>query len=437
MWDQYDIGFSNNRGELTDSSSSVPSQSGSQSNPVSTSQVPNFSNPVNSTGNPLVGLPASITIIIPISVQDSVPVGVSVSFSAKIPAKAKVEIPPNFPACGNISRRKQNFREGGGDKERRERLRAARIRRYRRRPRCASSRHPPTGSNERWRSRPDGDTRNGNGVPPKDILQQAATNAGGPVPTEILETVLENVQRVEAENLELNDRFETLESQQAENLRTAESIGQDIEDALGRLTELERQERGAWPGFHAECWKGIHEQPWDCVEGVCYVRCSVCDTAMRKPSDKGEALVCSTCRVKSAKSRNSTTVGFEWAAEAKARKNGSPRLTGKISPTRKGGADHLEDDSDAAGPDADAEEADSESSYRGRAATRTESHKKRWREEEAMSRFGWTRRSLSRQATGYPVETLRREELLSATWLYLIFASKAGIVASESFLSEV
>ncbi|RYP07171.1 hypothetical protein DL765_009245 [Monosporascus sp. GIB2] len=376
MWDQYNIGFGNNRVE------------------------------------PPASLPASLTISIPISARDGVPVEDSVSFPAKVPVKVKVETPPNLPAGGYPQRE----REVSGASILRGLASAClavalldpaqlnglpplllALPRNISRRRAEETRRA---ANDK--ERPEfGDTGATRGVTPREILQQAATNSGGLVPTEILEMVLENVGQVEAENLELNDGLRALESQQEENPRRAESIGQGIEDTLERLAELERQERGAWPGFP----------------------CKMLERDSRAaPRDKGKAPVCSTCKVKAAESRHSTTAGFGSAAEAEARKNGSPRLRGKISPARNRGADQLEDDLDAAGPrnesatgvwrgsessdekqsprqkrrrlsDADAEEADSESSYRGRAATRTEESRKKRRQEQKESGHKPTRRS--------------------------------------------
>ncbi|RYP86127.1 hypothetical protein DL770_004961 [Monosporascus sp. CRB-9-2] len=394
MWDQYDIGFGNNRDELTDSSSSAVSLPGSQSTSQSINQLD----------------PGAVALPIP---------DVAVNFPAKVPVEVKV------------TANKQTCRYPQGERSSAAKWAAAYVvgaaKKHFDKVADIYERVEETRRAKNEKERPEfGHTGAPRGVPPQDILQQAATSAGGLVPTEILNATLENIPEVEAHILELNDRLETLESQQAENLRTAESIEQDIEDAQERLAELERQERKAWPGFHARCWKGIHEQPWDCVEGVCYVRCGVCDTAMRKPCVKGKAPVCSTCKVKAAKTRNSTTAGLKkLAVKAGARENGSTILMGKIAPSRKRGANQLEDDADAAGPhtessagswhnsgndydeqsprqkrrrlsDADAEEADSsESNYRGRAATRAEeSRKKRWQAEEEESSPKLARRSL-------------------------------------------
>ncbi|RYP66223.1 hypothetical protein DL769_006067 [Monosporascus sp. CRB-8-3] len=390
MWDQYDIGFGNNRANLS--------------------------------VKPSASLPAGL--------PDGVSASISINFPAKVPVEVKVA--PNKQAC----RYPQG--EGSGAAKWAASNVVGAAKKHLEKVTDIFERAEETRRAENDKERPEfGDTGATRGVPPQDVLQQAATNAGGLVPAEILDAVLENVREVETQNLELNDRLGELENQQAEYLRTTDSIGQDIEDAQERLAELERQEGGAWPGFHAKCWKGIHEQPWDCVEGVCYVRCGVCDTAMRKRSDgHGKAPVCSTCKVKAAKSRNSATTGLKkLAAEAKGRQNGSPRLAGKISPARKRGADRLEDDSDAAGShgegltrswhtsgsyheeqsprrqkrrrasDAKAQEADSESSYRGRAATRTvESRKKRRQAEDEESSRKPTRRSLriSRQRGTQP-----------------------------------
>ncbi|RYP65991.1 hypothetical protein DL771_008038 [Monosporascus sp. 5C6A] len=397
MWDQYDIGFGYNR------------------------------------VSPSASLQVSVPISIPISVQDSVPVNVFFSFPAKDPVKVKVKVPANFPVKAVKQARRYPQSESAAKKHFEKKgasfLQKA-YKAYEKAQNVADMVSLVTDIFDRVEEgkrakneieRPEfKDTDAARGVHPQDVLRQAATDAVGLVPTAVtgktLDTILENFRQVEAQNVELQDRLTALENQQEENLQTTDSIEEEVEDVQERLRELERQDGRTpghtrkWPGLYAKCWKRIHKEPWECVEGVCYLICSLCHTAMPKRGHSGKAPVCRTCKTKAARTRKSTEASFKKLAnEAKARSNGALRPTGEIPTVRKRGAEELEDEPDVPGQDpssstgswrspnsgteqeeqstrrkrrrvsdTDVNEPDSDSIYRGRRPTRTqESSKKR------------------------------------------------------------
>ncbi|RYP41853.1 hypothetical protein DL767_000682 [Monosporascus sp. MG133] len=400
MWDQYDIGFGNCR------------------------------------ANPSASFPASVPISIPISVRDSVQVGVFFSFPVKVPTNLPVktvkqarrypksESAAKWAASYVVGAAKKHFEKKGASF-----LHKA-YKAYEKAQNAADVVSLVTDIFERVEEgrkaknqieRPEfNDIDAARGVHPQDILRQAATNTGGLVPTavtgEALDTILENFRQVEAQNVELEDRLAALENQQEENFQTTGGIEEEFEDVQERLRELERQDvrtpgnTGIWPGFYAKCWNRIHEEPWQCVEGVCYLICNLCRTAMPKRGDSGKAPVCRTCKNKAARRRKPTEADFNrFAEEVKARSNGVLRPAGEIAPVRKRRAEELEDEPDVPGQDtanstgswhsskpdteqegqstrqkrrrvsdADVDEADSDSAYRGRRPTRTqEGFKKR------------------------------------------------------------
>ncbi|RYP41715.1 hypothetical protein DL768_010449 [Monosporascus sp. mg162] len=407
MWDQYDIGFGNNRACL----------------PAS--------------------VPISIPIGIPISVRDNVQIGIFFSFPPKVPVKVNDKVPTNvrvvktvkqahrYPQSETYVSETPSFRGPWRPFAwrrvcyiQRSEMGCIAYKAYERAQNVADVMSLVADIFERVeegkklknkRERPEfNDTDAARGVHPQDVLRQAAMNTGGLVPTavtgESLNNILENVRQVETQNVELKDRPTAPESHQEEDFQTIDSIDEEVGDFQERLKELERQDgrtpgnTAIWPGFYAKCWNRIHDAPWQCVEGVCYLICSLCHTAMPKRGDSGKAPVCCSCQNTAAKRRKPAEAGLKKFADViKARSNGALWPAGETASVRKRRAEELEGEPDGPGQntanstglwhssnpgteqeeqstrrkrrrvsDADVDEADSDSAYRGRRPTRTQ-----------------------------------------------------------------
>ncbi|RYO92592.1 hypothetical protein DL764_008114 [Monosporascus ibericus] len=292
MWDQYDIGFGNNKASLQ----------------------------------------ASVPISILIGVQHSIQVGVIFSFPAKVLIKVKLEEPTSLPVktVKLASRYPQSERSAtssaakwaasyvvGAAKKHFEKKGASFLHKaykvYEKAQNVADVMSLVTDIFERMeegkkaKNKIKGPEFNGTdaarGVHPQDVLRQASANTDGLVPAavtgEALDTILENVRRVEAQNFELTDR----------------------------LTELEdaRKRRDM--------------------------------TATPKRGDSGKAPVCRTCKNKAAGRRQPTEAGFKkFADEIKACSNAAFRLAGETAPARKRQAEELEDEPYSSNADTEQEE---------------------------------------------------------------------------------